>query len=60
MPGQTSPPIPPLEPGPRRPGLGIPLWLMVGLLLGFALGHPIWGAVLGVLAGAVHEAIVRR
>ncbi len=45
------PPPPPRRPSLVRPGFGVALWLVLGMVVGFALDHVIWGAVGGLLVG---------
>ena len=51
----------PVGPGarPSRPGFGLALWLAVGLVVGFALGHVLWGGAIGLVLGVV-SALGRR
>jgi hypothetical protein len=50
-----------LGPGarPSRPGFGLALWLAVGLVAGFALGHVLWGGAVGLVLGIL-SALGRR
>jgi hypothetical protein len=45
---------------PTRPGLGLALWIALGLVVGLAVHHPLIGVGVALVIGVVFEMALRR